>query len=42
MVEAKESIINIGEEKSVFERAIIEAFKEKNSKVNYIFYLANI
>jgi hypothetical protein len=31
----KESIINLGEEKSVFERAIIEAFKEKSSKLMY-------
>ena len=31
----KESIINLGEEKSVFERAIIEAFKEKTSKLMY-------
>ena len=33
MVENKESIMNVGEEKSVFERAIIEAFKQKSSKV---------
>jgi len=31
----KESIINLNEEKSVFERAIIEAFKEKTSKAIY-------
>jgi hypothetical protein len=35
-MENKESIMNIGEEKSVFERAIIEAFKENTSKVNII------
>lgn len=31
----KESIINLGEEKSVFERAIIEAFKQTTSKAIY-------
>ena len=31
----KESIINLGEEKSVFERAIIEAYKEKSSNLIY-------
>lgn len=31
----KESIINLVEEKSVFERAIIEAFKQKSSKAIY-------
>jgi hypothetical protein len=30
---SKESIINLGEEKSVFERAVIEAYKQKTSKV---------
>jgi hypothetical protein len=34
-VEMTEStIINLGEEKSVFERAVIEAYKQKTSKVN--------
>ncbi len=31
----KESIINLVEEKSVFERAIIEAFKQKSFKAIY-------
>lgn len=31
----KESIISLVEEKSVFERAIIEAFKQKSSKAIY-------
>ena len=31
----KESIIMLGEEKYVFERAIIEAFKQKSSKAIY-------
>jgi hypothetical protein len=34
-VESMESIINLGEEKSVFERAVIEAYKQKTSKVNF-------
>ena len=32
----KESIINLGEEKSVFERAVIEAYKQKTSKVRFL------
>jgi len=31
----KESIITLAEEKSVFERAIIEAFKQKSSRAIY-------
>ncbi len=31
----KESIITLAEEKSVFERAIIEAFKQNSSKAIY-------
>jgi hypothetical protein len=34
MVDNQESIVSINDEKTVFERAIIEAFKEKTSKVN--------
>ena len=33
--ETIQTIITIGEEKSIFERAIIEAFKQKRSKAIY-------